>query len=131
MLWMLIASKAIDGDAKSIPYGRSGGAYFAEIGSVTWELFSSRIGEALFRMGLADTPDAEAWPSLEAAAEALQCPLSWAGTVYGANTNWIGRKAKVIGWNPKHDLNHFISSMEEEVRAVLEVDAVSLTCALT
>jgi hypothetical protein len=122
-LWILIATKALNGEAKTIPYGLSGGAYFAEVGSTTWKTFGDRIGEALYKKGYADSPEAEAWPSLEAASEALQCPLSWAGTVYGANTNWTGKKAKTIGWNPQYDLEHFLTCMNDEIEPIIAVSS--------
>lgn len=106
-------------NAKPSPYLTSGreGYYFAENGRHSWRQLAEKMGEILYRRGLASSSEVTNFPDGEGEA-ALFGPSSWIWLASQANSK--ADRLRKLGWKP-HRASLF-DSIEEQLDAFIEED---------
>ncbi|CAF2989399.1 unnamed protein product [Rotaria sp. Silwood2] len=103
-------------DAKSnvqpSPYLTTGrqGYYFVENGKYTWRQLAEKIGEVLYKKGIAKSPDVTSFPDDEV--ESILCgECSW--YLMGSQANSTAERVRKLGWKPYRP--SLFDSVEEQV----------------
>ena len=103
-------------DVQPSPYltlGRTG-YYFAENGSNTWRQIAEKIGEVLYKKGIAKSPEVTSFPDDEVESN-IYGIYSW--FVAGSESNSKAERVRKLGWNPHHP--SLLDSIEEQIDAIL------------
>lgn len=115
----LLAAYGPDADrnAQPNPYVTTGreGYYFAENGQHSWRQLAEKIGEVLFKKGIAQSAKVTSFPDDEVESS-LWGKFSW--YVVGSQSNSKAERIRKLGWKP-HRPSVF-DSVEEQVDASLE-----------
>ncbi|CAF0829081.1 unnamed protein product [Rotaria sp. Silwood1] len=103
-------------DVQSSSYLTTGreGYYFAENGKHSWRQLSEKIGEVLYKKGIAKSPDVTSFPDDEVESS-LWGKYSW--YLVGSQSNSKAERVRKLGWKP-HRPNIF-DSVEEQVDALI------------
>jgi len=99
------------------PYLTTGreGYYFAENGTYTWRQLSEKIGEVLYKKGIAKSSEVTSFPDDEVKSNLLDI-YSW--FVFGSQANSKAERVRKLGWNPHRP--SLFDSVEEQVDALIE-----------
>ena len=103
-------------DAKPSPYLTTGreGYYFAESGRHTWRQLAEKIGQVLYKKGIAKSADVTSFPENEVES-ALGNPFGWLGLASQANSK--AERIRKLGWKPHRP--SLFDSVEEQVNALI------------
>ncbi|RDW74800.1 hypothetical protein BP6252_05942 [Coleophoma cylindrospora] len=107
------------------------GYYFVYTHKTHWWDTMQRLAEALYARGLVTAPTVETWSSDEMAAEYLGFPRPFVRAMGTNSPQLVPVKASELGWQPKWDEERFLSSLDDEIQAVLESDPVMNTVSQT
>jgi nucleoside-diphosphate-sugar epimerase len=104
-------------DAKPSPYLTTGreGYYFAENGRHSWRQLSQKIGEVLYKKGIAKSPEVTSFPDDEVES-ILWGKLSW--YVVGSESNSKAERVRKLGWKPTRP--SVFDSVEEQIDASIK-----------
>jgi nucleoside-diphosphate-sugar epimerase len=103
-------------DVQPNPYLTTGreGYYFTENGTFTWRQLSEKIGEVLYKKGIAKSPEVTSFPDDEVKNNLLDI-YSW--FVLGSEANSKAERVRKLGWNPHRP--SLFDCVEEQVDALI------------
>ncbi len=103
-------------DIQPSPYLTTGrkGYYFAENGCNTWRQIAEKIGEVLYKKGIAKSPEITSFPDDEVESSLFGI-YSW--FIAGSQSNSKAERVRKLGWNPHHP--SLLDSIEEQIDALV------------
>ncbi|KAF2803422.1 NAD(P)-binding protein [Mytilinidion resinicola] len=123
-LYALLVEKILQ--KEQAPSGEKG-YYFAMAHRAPWWDVMQHLADALHARGLVAEPKVQIWPSDEMAAEYLGFPLLYIRAMCTSTGQLVPVNAYRLGCQPKWDEKRFLESMDDEIRAVQELDKVKDT----
>ncbi|CAF2420325.1 unnamed protein product [Rotaria sp. Silwood2] len=103
-------------DVQPSPYLTTGreGYYFAENGKHTWRQLAEKIGEVLYKKGIAKSTDVTSFPDDEVESS-IWGKYSW--YLVGSQSNSKAERVRKLGWKPHRP--SIFDSVEEQVDALI------------
>ncbi|CAF4626311.1 unnamed protein product [Rotaria sp. Silwood1] len=104
-------------DIQPNPYLTTGreGYYFVENGTYTWRQLSEKIGEVLYKKGIAKSPDVTSFPDNEVESS-LRGTSSW--FLMGSQANSKAERIRKLGWKPYRP--SLFDSVDEQVDVLID-----------
>jgi len=106
-----------------IPSGEKG-RYFAFNHRMPYVPLLNGIASALYSRGLIETQEVKIWPSYEVAAKSLVVPMAHVKAMCCSTGDLVPVKGFDIGWQPKWTEERFLTIIDDEVQAALNLDTV-------
>ncbi|KAG4436916.1 hypothetical protein IFR05_007604 [Cadophora sp. M221] len=123
-LYALLAEKILK--QETIPSGEKG--YYFVVGHKSpWWNVMKHLSDVMFARGLVKQAATPTWPSDEMAADALGLPLAYIRAMETSSGEMIAVNGPQLGWHLEWDQDRYLGSMDEEVRAVLEMTTIKAT----
>ncbi|KAM0424376.1 hypothetical protein ACHAPT_010524 [Fusarium lateritium] len=123
-LYLLLLEKLLQ--QEPIPSGESG-YYFAVAHRSPWWKVMDGLAEGLYSRGLVTEPKAQMWSGYDEAADNLGFPRLYVRAIGTSSGRLVPENAFKLGWQPKWDEKRFLDSLDDEIKAVQQLDTVKMS----